>query len=78
MSRQPQYQGYTTSQATSHISQNQTLHFEGFFYENLMDFLKTVVTLSVFELGIFSLHQNGIEFLNKLIGTVFSMLVRHV
>jgi hypothetical protein len=41
-----------------------------------MDFLKNAVTLSVFELGICSLHQNGTSFQKKLIGTVFSMLVR--
>ena len=37
-----------------------------------MDFLKIVVTLPVFELGICSLHQNGIEFKNKLIDKITS------
>ena len=45
--------------------------FEGFFNENLMDFPK----MAIFELGICSVHQNGIEFQKKLIGAVFSVLV---
>ena len=50
----------------------------GYFKYLLMDLLNIAVfvTLSVFELEICSLNQNGIKFENKLIGTVFCMLVR--
>ena len=40
-------------------------------------FLKIAANSSVFEQGIFSLHQNGVEFHQKINGTLFVKVVRH-
>ena len=44
----------------------------------MIDFLKNAVTLSIFELEKCSLHQNGVEFQKKMIGTIISRLVRQL
>ena len=41
-----------------------------------MDFLKIAVPFSVFGLEICSVHKNGVEVQTKLIGAMFSILVR--
>ena len=59
----------------------------GYFQKNLMDFLyfflgflsiKNNLIRSIFGLEKCSLHENGVQFHQKLIGSVFGMLVRQL
>ena len=53
------------------------LHFEGFLFKYLSDFLENALTLSVFEQEKCSLHKSGIEFENKDNGTMIVGLMQH-
>ena len=74
---QPQYQGNILPKLITMLAKIKILYFEWFLNENFMYSLKTDETLSVVEQETCSVHQYGLKYQNKLIGTVFMAVVEY-